>query len=189
LNFIAQEDGTWCFVCGLANCAIYLGLDLPDLAEAKRIARCEHGAAICHTETVQFFGLPLKRTSDPRVVLECGGVMCIHHPIYNGHVIFVFPDGPGSVTMVNSWLGPLVAKRIGHDELLRLTTSSFTNHWALSLCDACTEKVEALETGIRRVHDGDCRSVEWNQCCLHPDHARQVIANFRETCRRDHRPV
>lgn len=135
MNFLTQEDGSWCFVCALANCAIYLGREVPDLSEAKRIARCEHGATIAHHEVIDFFGLPLFPTDDATEVLKQGGILTIMHPIYNGHSFFVFPDGAKSVFMVNSWLGPLVAKGIGYDELLQFCVSNLGDQWVLNASD------------------------------------------------------
>jgi hypothetical protein len=132
LKFIAQEDGSWCFVCALANCAIHLGREVPDLDEAKRIARCERGSAISRLGAVEFFGLPLLPIDDAMEVFDSGGIVSIMHPIFNGHCFFVFPDGDGSVSMVNSWLGPLVTKGIGCDELLPLIVPNFGSHWVVN---------------------------------------------------------
>jgi len=128
-RYLAQDEGSWCFVCALYNCAIYLDRETPDLERAKEVAKCIHGCTIAHREVVEFFDLPLVPTDDLGEILERGGIPTVRHPIFNGHSFFVYPDGPGSVTMINSWLGPLVATGIGHAEVLQFASDSFTSQW------------------------------------------------------------
>ena len=132
-KYIAQKDGTWCFVCALANCAIHFGREIPDIEGAKKIARCNSGATICHSEVIEYFLLPLVPVSDAVEVLKRGGIITIMHPIYNGHSFFVFPDSGTSVMMVDSWLGPLVAKGVGHAELLQFVRGNLCGyHWVIA---------------------------------------------------------
>lgn len=129
MRYVAQEDGSWCFVCALANCAIHLGREPLDLAAAKKIARCEHGPVVAHQEVVTWSGLPLYPTEDSTEVLGRGGIISIQHPIYNGHSFFLFPDGEKTVSLVDSWLGPLVARGIGWSELSPFIASNFGYYW------------------------------------------------------------
>lgn len=131
MKFIEQEGGTWCFVAAVANLMIYLGKPVKDLEVAKDIARCRHGSTICPQDVVQYFGASLTKTDDHEEVFKKGGILSIRHPIFNLHAVAVFPEN-GYLTLVNSYLGPLVAKGIEPNEISKfLPPHHLRRHWSL----------------------------------------------------------
>lgn len=127
-NYIAQGMDSCCFVYAVANFQIWKGIKLPDLEEAKDIALCRTGSTIKHTAVVEYFEAALERTEEPKLVLEKGGIINIHHPIWNGHTVMVFPTERG-ITAVNSWLGPLVAEGLGLEEIMRFVSKQYGSFW------------------------------------------------------------
>lgn len=128
MNWISQGMDSCCFVYAVANFQVWRGVPLPDLEEAKDIGLCCHGSTLRHKAVVDFFKAPLDATEDAGEVLRDGGVITIHHPIWNGHSFCVFPTDRG-ITAVNSWLGPLVAEGLGDDELLQFVSDHYGPHW------------------------------------------------------------
>lgn len=134
----SMEDGSCCFVIAVANCLIHLGLPVPDLEECKDVAGCRHGPTIYGTLVVQFMDAPLVRESDGEEVLRKGGVLCIMHPIFNGHAVFVFPECyPDRITMINSWLGPTVINGIAAREIRPFIINKMASHWTLMRPESC----------------------------------------------------
>lgn len=127
-NYIAQGMDSCCFVYAVANFQIWKGKELPDLERAKDMACCRSGSTIGHQKVVDFFGAELKKTHDEMAVFEHGGILNIHHPIWNGHSFLVFPTDRG-LTAVNSWLGPLVAEGLGKMELIRFISEQYGYYW------------------------------------------------------------
>lgn len=127
-DFIAQGMDTCCFVYAVANFQVWKGKDLPDIEQAKDIACCRGGSTINHQDVVDFFGAELVKTADEVAVFERGGIINIHHPIWNGHCFLVFPADRG-LTIVNSWLGPLVAEGIDDKELIRFINEQYGYYW------------------------------------------------------------
>lgn len=131
-SFFQYNGDTCCFVYAVANCALYLGIPIFDIERAKDLGACRNGSVIHATKVVECFHVPLVKTFDSNLVLQHGGILLIKHPIYNGHSMFVFPDGQGSITMVNSLLGPVISKKIGHREIAPfIRNNSFGHHWVL----------------------------------------------------------
>jgi len=132
-GYIAQEMDSCCFVYAVANFQIWKNKPLPDLEQAKKIACCHNGSTIRHQEVVDYFEADLKKTHDEMAVFECGGIVTIHHPIWNGHSFFLYPTARQNreivLTAVNSWLGPLVAEGLGYRELIHFISEQYGYHW------------------------------------------------------------
>ena len=131
-GYFAQTAGTCCFVYAVANCLLYLRQPVKALDVAMDVAKCRTGSTIDHKGVIAYFGAPLVEASYD-AVLECGGVLNIMHPIFNGHSLFVFPEA-GGLTLVNSWLGPNVIRGVGRDEVLRWVSDSVGSHYRIERC-------------------------------------------------------
>jgi len=117
VKYFDQGYDQCCFVYAVANCAIYLKIELKDVEKAKDIADCRRDPCGDAEIIVSYFGVPLKKTEDYFDVLEHGGIFTFRHPIHGAHSCFIYPDGHRTVALINSFLGPLVTKKIAWREL------------------------------------------------------------------------
>jgi len=106
MEWVLQGQDSCCFVYAAANVLVYEAKPVPNLEPIKDIACCRHGATIHTTKVLEALGLSLRRTDQAEDVFRNGGILTIHHPIFNLHSVFVAPQQSGRVLAVNSFLGP-----------------------------------------------------------------------------------
>ncbi len=134
--YLAQEDGSCCFVYAAANLLIHDGEYWPinpkEFDRLCKIALCEHGSAIRHEEVLRECKLDLEKTQDHIAVFKRGGILTFMHPIFNLHCMAVIPcrRDTQQVRAINSWLGPNVI-RVGWGELEQFIPENRNNrqHW------------------------------------------------------------
>ncbi len=92
-----------CFAYAVANCNIYCGkwVDEFQLFTACKLGKTDQQSVI------DFLKAPLKKID--KAVFEKGGIIHIIHPIYGRRAVFIAPEDQ-HILLINSWLGPPVAK-------------------------------------------------------------------------------
>lgn len=135
-DWFIQGSDTCCFVYAVANCLAAHGRrpTRDRVLEACKVARCLTGNTISAVKVVEFFDAPLTPTSYPEV-LQRGGVINIWHPIFNGHSFYLDHGGEdgADLRLINSWLGPPVAKGVRPHEIRPYITGRCGMHWALEV--------------------------------------------------------
>ena len=130
-GYIAQSSGTCCLVYAIANAHIHMGGSVSDEAieHGCDLLSCRNGNAIGGQAWVEYLGVPLHKTEGSGWVFKHGGVLHIWHPIFNGHSLFVAPESDGSLLVVNSWLGPPVARGVAESELAEFVVGNCGRFW------------------------------------------------------------
>lgn len=103
-KYYSQEFNKSCFPTAVLNAGIFLQKHL-DKNKIIKAANCEHGGCIDESEVIKKSKLPLFMTSEIDLIYKNGGIITIHHPIFNLHSCFVEPTITESIKIVNSWLG------------------------------------------------------------------------------------
>ena len=74
----------------------------------------------------------------------------------NGHACLAFPDGPWTVTLVNSWLGPNVYRGVGWSEIEPFIAErlglNIGENWAD--CEGLAAATERLYDRLRKQQNG-----------------------------------
>ena len=126
-----------CFVYSCANLALYLGKeDVPSLLEAREIANCRKLPPKIKGQLIKMFDLPLKEISgkDFEKVFETGGIITIHHPIWNIHACVIIPQENGRYTLLNSFLGPTYCPDLKKESIYNyIAKEGDRKHWVLEI--------------------------------------------------------
>ena len=131
-GFVLQRTGTCCFIYAVANSIIAKGgfVSAEELECLMDIGSCRTGSVIGTGKVVTASKAQLVETVEISDIFECGGVLNIWHPIFNGHSFYLDKEEDGEhYRCVNSWLGPGVMTGIGRSEIEPFVTDRCGSYW------------------------------------------------------------